>query len=64
MTDDTLRDFVRAALNLRDAARYVLNEETFGQAELLAALAEFALADKALTDAMEGAEPVLGETTR
>jgi hypothetical protein len=49
MTDESLKDFVRAAFNLRDAARYVIDGEAFGHAELVAALAEFAVADTALT---------------
>jgi hypothetical protein len=39
MSEETLKDFVRAALNLGDAARYVIDGETFGHAELVAALA-------------------------
>lgn len=63
MTDDTLRDFVRAALNLGEAARYVIDGEPFGHAELLAALAEFAVANRALSEAKpDAAEPVVGET--
>jgi hypothetical protein len=65
MTDETLRDFVRAALILGDAARYVIDGETFGHAELVAALAEFAIADKALTEVERNtAEAVIDEPTR
>jgi hypothetical protein len=65
MADESLKDFVRAAFNLRDAARYMINSETFGHAELVAALAEFAIADKNLTEAERNtAEAVIGEPTR
>jgi hypothetical protein len=65
MTDETVTDFVRAALNLGDVARYVIDGETFGHAELVAALAEFAIADRALTEAERNtAEAVIGEPTR
>jgi hypothetical protein len=60
MADESLKDFVRAAFNLRDAARCVINGETFGHAELVAALAEFAIADKAMENVAEEAIPVPG----
>jgi hypothetical protein len=72
MADESLTDFVRAALNLGDAARYVIDGEPFGHAELLAALAEFAIANRALSEAAPNtADPmgqspmvVIGEPTR
>jgi hypothetical protein len=49
MTDESLKDFVRAAFNLRGAARYVIDGEAFGHAELMAALAEFSAANRAMS---------------
>jgi hypothetical protein len=48
MADESLMDFVRAAFNLGDAARYVINGEAFGHDELMAALAEFAVVNRAM----------------
>jgi hypothetical protein len=65
-----LKDFVRAALNLGDAARFVIDGEPFGHAELTAALVEFAVANRALSVAgaegtvgakRDAAEPVIAE---
>jgi hypothetical protein len=61
MPDERLTDFVRAALNLGDAARYVINGEPFGHAELLAALAQFAIANGAMD---ESAVETAGTLTR
>jgi hypothetical protein len=41
-------DAIRAAFNLRDAARYVIDGKAFGHAELMAALVEFGAADRAM----------------
>jgi hypothetical protein len=62
MADESLTDFVRAALNLGDAARYVIDGEPFGHAELLAALAEFAVVNRAMDES--AAEPAETLTTR
>jgi hypothetical protein len=48
---ERLKDFVRAAFHLEETARYVINGETFARVELVAALKEFDIANKALTDA-------------
>jgi hypothetical protein len=48
MADERLKDFVRAVLNLEDAARYFIDGEMFGHVELVAALAEFAIVDRGL----------------
>jgi hypothetical protein len=62
MADESLKDFIRAAFNLGDAARYVINGETFGHDELMAALAEFAIANRAMDESAADVAPVNAAT--